>query len=240
MRKIGDIILDDPESEILRAATVRMAQLPLGGIAEMGTYAAASDTGTFRRYATSSLTQQRLRPLLTGTLSVHSELDIHNLNLRRGLPFAWELVQSGVVNAICRLAEKDDSVVTPSLGILRPGQVETAAAFLESTDNPLGVPNRLVVAGLFAAVDAKLRGPDGRAAIDTYHDAIRAAAKDADDPIGAKNQARGDGMDNLAPLVHEALEPFESIPGVQAFAGALCAPVDPTLIAKHFGPPAAG
>lgn len=240
MKQIGDVILDDPESEIIRTATIRMAQLPLGGIAEMGTYAAASSVDTFRRYATSSLTGERLRPLLAGTIAVHEELDINNLSLRRGLPFAWELVQSGIVNALCRLADGDNSAATPTLGEITQDQVDKAADYLESTDNPLGVPNRLVAAGLFAVVDAKLRGSDGRAAIDPYHDAIRVAAKDPDDPIGAKNRARGEGMSHLAPLVHEALEPFEAVPGIQAFAGALCAPVDPVLIDKHFGPPVAG
>lgn len=240
MRQVGDVILDDPESEILRTATIRMAQLPLGGIAEMGTYAAASSPDTFRRYATASLTGERLRPLLAGTVSVHAELDINNLDLRKGLPFAWELVQSGVVNAICQLGRSDNGAATPTLGELNADTIEEAAVFLEATDNPLGVPNRLIVAGLFAAVDAKLRGPDGRAAIDPYHEAIRVAAKDPDDPIGAKNRARGEGMSHLAPLVHEALEPFAAVPGVRAFAGALCAPVDPSLIAKHFGPPVAG
>ncbi len=239
MTQIGEVILDDPESEILRAATIRMAQLPLGGIAEMGTYASASSSDVFRRYATSSLTGDRLRPLLERTVSVHGELGIHNLNLRKGLPFAWELVQSGVVNAICRLADADNDAVTPTLGEITPGMVDKAADYLEATDNPLGVPNRLIASGLFAAVDAKLRSTEGRAAIDPYHDAIRAAARDPLDPIGAKNLARGDGMASLAPLVHEVLAPYETIPGIQAFAGALCAPVDPALLAKHFGPPPA-
>lgn len=230
-------------------ATVDVPQVPYGGVVEVGDLAVdLLDRGELDWYAfgLESLAGLRLRHAIAETIREHGAAGVpNNEGLRRSMPFAYELVTSGVVHGIHLLREGDDSAQTREILPVDPREVASSAAFLTSADN------RSYVRGLFAAVRTRLARTDVPpeqnvvAELDRYRPAIADISTrymGLHDGIsqGAKQRELVLERDKLmavaGPAIHEALAPFAAErAGVRAFAGALaCFDPSPQLYRKHF------
>jgi hypothetical protein len=236
--------IETDTSKVIVDVTVEVPQVPYAGIVAAGLNVLDrmdADDIDFRAEAgAAQMTPDQMRAAMAETRRIHAEHGVSDKGLREGMPFAYELVWSGLVHSVAVLAGRDDTVETQTIGPINPAEVETAATFLDEA------PNRSLVRRLFTAIKDRVGQSDVTDKLPGYRDGIAAvsqkyAGQDHRDPavIAAKQGElgayRGDLMSTVGPAIHEAVAPMaEEHPGVMAFAGAVaCAMPDGALFAKH-------
>lgn len=235
-----------PADELLQTfidATVVVPQVPYGGVIEVGDKVVSLvDQGllTVHGYAEMTLEGSRLRHAAQETVRVHGDASVpNNQGLRKGLPLAWELVQSGFVHGVALLRDGNDAVRTESILPVSPLEVTRVDDFLSHARN------RTFVRALFDAARHRLAEHDVTEELERYQLAIAGISREyvdtpATDTValtakqGELNVQRGMLMGVAGPAIHEALAPYAGRPGVMAFAGAIaCAKPSDALFRKY-------